>query len=145
LRDRKRRRLRAVVDTCVLVAGISAFKRREAGAIPSAVLLRDWIENGTFIWLVTEDILAEYKAILRHLGVRRRVIGTLINLLREEAETVRVSRSAELSPDPGDDAFCDCAEQGRADFVLTLNPADFPQEKLRARVIVPGSATVSLP
>jgi hypothetical protein len=114
LRDRKRRRLRAVVDTSVLVAGISAFKSRKAVTIPSAALLRDWIDSGVFVWLVTEDILAEYKAI-------------------------RVSRSAELSPDPGDDAFCDCAEQGRADLIFTLNPSDFPQERLRARVIVPGS------
>ena len=141
MRDRKRRRPRAVVDTCVLVAGVSAFKpQKKLVTIPSAVLLRGWIDNGNFVWLLTEDIVAEYKAILRHLGVRRRVIGTLINLVREEAEVVQVSRSAEISPDPGDNPFCDCAVEGRADYIFTLNPADFPQEKLRARVIVPGSS-----
>lgn len=141
MRDRKRRRPRAVIDTddtCVLVAGISAFKPRKV-VIPSAVLLREWVDSGSFVWLLTEDILAEYKAILGRLGVRRRVIGTLINLVREEAEMVHVSRSAELSPDPGDNPLCDCAEEGRADYIFTLNPADFPQEKLRARVVVPGS------
>ena len=140
MRDRKRRRPRAVVDTCVLVAGVSAFKpQKKLVTIPSAVLLRGWIDNGNFVWLLTEDILTEYKAILRHLGVRRRVIGTLINLVREEAEMVQVSRSAEISPDPGDNPFCACAVEGRADYIFTLNLADFPQEKLRARVIVPGS------
>jgi hypothetical protein len=78
LRDRKRRRPKAVVDTSVLVAGISAFKPRKVGAIPSVVLLRDWIDNGAFVWLVKEDILAEYKAILGHLGVRPRVAPSSI-------------------------------------------------------------------
>jgi hypothetical protein len=57
---------------------------------------------------------------------------------------IRVRRSAELSPDLGDDPFCDCAEQGRADLIFTLNPSDFPQQKLRARVVVPGSPLAAL-
>ena len=31
-----------------------------------------------------------------------------------------------------------CAEQGLAAFIATLNQKDFPQKKLRARVISPG-------
>jgi hypothetical protein len=30
------------------------------------------------------------------------------------------------------------AEEGDADFIVTLNPRDFPQRKLKARVIAPG-------
>jgi hypothetical protein len=40
------------------------------------------LENGTFVWLVTEDIVTEYKEVLARLGVRRNLIGTIINLLR---------------------------------------------------------------
>ena len=127
------------MDTSVLVAGIAGFKDREA-TNPSAILLREWVENGTFTWLVTEEILTEYKMVLARLRVRRNVIGGLINRLREEAETVQVRRSAEVSPDPDDDPFCDCAEEGRADFIVTLNPKDFPQRPLRAKVIAPGEA-----
>jgi hypothetical protein len=36
-------------------------------------------------------------------------------------------------PDPGDDPICVCAEEGGADFIVTLNPRDFPQGKLKAR------------
>jgi hypothetical protein len=46
--------------------------------------------------------------------------------------------SAEISPDPGDDPFCLCAEQGKADFIVTLNPKDFPQDRLKANVIAPN-------
>ena len=43
-----------------------------------------------------------------------------------------------LSPDPDDNAFCACAEQGRAAFIATLNKKHFPQENLTAKVISPG-------
>jgi hypothetical protein len=42
-----------------------------------------------------------------------------------------------FSPDPKDDPFCLCSEEGNADFIVTLNPKDFPQERLRAKVISP--------
>ena len=44
--------------------------------------------------------------------------------LREEAEFVAVSASPETSPDPGDDLLCACAETGKADFIVTLNPEE---------------------
>ena len=38
------------------------------------------------------------------------------------------------------EVFCACAEMGRADFLATLNLRDFPQDRLRARVVTPGEA-----
>lgn len=127
------------MDTSVLVAGISAFRSAEtARKSPSSALIREWVVGDTFTWLITREILAEYKEVLARLGVRRHIIGALINRLREEAEVVVVRRSAHLSPDPGDDPFCNCAEVGHADFIVTLNPRDFPQARLAAKVIAPG-------
>jgi predicted nucleic acid-binding protein len=51
-------------------------------------LLRDWLDRGTFTWIVSEEILDEYKAVLGRLKVRRETIGLLINLLRDEAELI---------------------------------------------------------
>jgi predicted nucleic acid-binding protein len=127
------------VDTSVLVAGIAGLRSPAiAPANPSAGLLRNWIEKNTFVWLVSDEILLEYKRVLARLGVRRPLIGNIINLLREEAEHVAVSIAPGISPDPGDDPFCACAELGRADFIVTLNPKDFPQELLSAHVVRPG-------
>jgi len=135
----KRKRPRGVVDTSALVAGIAGFKSGEiTPRNPSAKLLRDWIEGDTFVWLVSDEILVEYKRVLGRLGVRRSLIGKVINLLREEAEPVPASPLPNISPDPGDDPFCACAETGRADFIVTLNPRDFPQSLLSAHVIRPG-------
>jgi hypothetical protein len=67
-----------VVDTSVLVAGIAGFKSLE---VPlkncSAKLLRAWSERETFVWLITEEILLEYKHVLMRHGVRRSLIGEI--------------------------------------------------------------------
>ncbi len=134
----RNRERRGVVDTNVLVAGISGFRKPYVrGKNPSADLLYRWAEKGDFVWLATEEILDEYKEVLKRLGVRPNLIGTVINLIRERAEVVDFRASDEFSPDPKDDPFCRCSEEGNAQFILTLNPKDFPQERLRARVISP--------
>jgi predicted nucleic acid-binding protein len=128
-----------VLDTSVVIAGISAFKSSSvAGRNPGADVLREWVENGRFVWLVTPEILEEYKEVAKRLNVRPSVAGRLVNLLREEAEEVTVRKSVEISPDLGDNCFCACAEEGRGDFLVTLNPKDFPQEKLSAKVVSPA-------
>jgi predicted nucleic acid-binding protein len=135
----KRRKPRAVVDTSVLVAGVSGFREPYvAGKNPSADLLHRWAEKNNFVWLVNEDILDEYKEVLKRLHVRSSLIGKVVNLIRERAEEIEVRSSAEISPDPEDDAFCLCAEQGKASYVVTLNLKDFPQDRLRAKVLTPG-------
>jgi predicted nucleic acid-binding protein len=121
------------------VAGIAAFRQSGAQSpVPSAKFLRDWIENDTFLWLISETIMDEYKEILARLGVRPHHIGAALNLIRAQAEEVPDSAGGNISPDPDDEPFCACAEAGKADFIVTLNPADFPQHFLRARVILPS-------
>ena len=137
-REPKKRKWRVVIDTSVLVAGISGFKEAYApGRNPSADALYKWAEKHNFTWLVSADIFDEYKDVLRRLRVRSQLIGRVVNLIRERADEVRVRSSAEISPDPKDDPFCLCAEQGKADFIVTLNPKDFPQDRLKATVVSP--------
>jgi putative PIN family toxin of toxin-antitoxin system len=134
----KKRKRRVVVDTSVLVAGISGFRETYIpGKNPSADVLHKWAEEHNFIWLVSEDILDEYKEVLKRLRVRSHLIGRIVNLIRDRAEEVEVRYSVKISPDPGDDPFCLCAEQGKADFILTLNLKDFPQERLTMAVVLP--------
>ncbi len=128
---------RGVVDTSVLVAGVAGFKPNIQATNPSTQLLRTWLNDGHFTWLISADIIAEYKAVFARLGVRRQLVGRIINLLREEAEEIEVPKVAAVSPDPGDDPICACAEHGEADFIVTLNKKDFPQRQLSARVIAP--------
>ena len=136
-KDRKRKP-RAVVDTSVLVAGISGFREPfVSGRNPSADVLHEWAERNHFVWLITEDILDEYKEVLKRLRVRPYLIGKVINLIRERAEEIRTRSTVEISPDPEDDPFCLCSEQGKADFIVTLNPKDFPEDWLKAKIVPP--------
>lgn len=129
---------RGVVDTSVLVAGIAGFKTDKPATNPSAAFLRAWIEQDTFTWLISAAILDEYVEVLRRCGVRRALVGKVVNLLREAAVMVAPGRSIEAQPDPDDAPFWECAEAGEADFIVTLNKTDFPQAKLTAKVIEPS-------
>ena len=56
----KKQKSRGVVDTNVLVAGISGFRKPYVrGKNPSADVLYKWAEKGNFVWLVTEEFPQE--------------------------------------------------------------------------------------
>ena len=95
---RKRKR-RVVVDTSVLVVGISGFKETYLpGKNPSADVLHEWAEEHNFVWLISEEILDEYKEVLKGLRARSHPIGRLVNLIRDTTEDVKVCYSVEISP-----------------------------------------------
>lgn len=136
--SQKRRKSRGVVDTSVLVAGVAGMKDSvHESNVASAKFVQRWVEDRTFVYLITEEVLDEYREVLARLGVRRPLIGKIINTLRAKGELVKVGPTRNLSPDPDDNHICDCAEYGGADFIVTLNPKDFPQAALRAKVIGP--------
>jgi len=95
----KKRKQRAVVDTNVVVAGISGFRDQYvAGRIPSADLLHRWADEEHFVWLYSEDILAEYKEVLKRLHVRSAAIGALINFIRERENRSRFAPRPKYRP-----------------------------------------------
>jgi hypothetical protein len=121
------------------VAGVAGF-RPDPPRTPSAVLLRDWCQSPTFVPLVTDEILGEYLEVLTRSNVRG--AATIVSLIAEEAEHVRLTAQMSGLPHEADVSFAECAESGHADFLVTLNKTRFPQGRLSARVIVP---TESLP
>ena len=87
---------RGVVDTSVLVAGISEF-RDEPSDNPSAALIAAWAEAPPFVWLLTEEILSEYVEVLERLHVRS--ARTIVALIREQGQLVRSLRKIPDLPD----------------------------------------------
>ena len=71
-------------------------------------------------------------------GVHGAMIFRPTMFVRTAAQLVADVPGYGISPDPDDEPFCSCAEVGNADSIVTLNPSDFPQQKLRAHVIAPG-------
>jgi predicted nucleic acid-binding protein len=80
----------------VVAAGVAGFKAGVTPTNDSAKLIRDWIENDSFVWLVSADILDEYKAVLGRLRVRPALIGTVVNLLVEPLVRNRVSMRVDM-------------------------------------------------
>src|SRR5260370_18505840 len=87
----KKGKRRVVVDTNVLVAGISGFKGAYVPAkYPSADVLFRWADRENSIWLVTEEILDEYKEVLKRRNVRAALIGRFINLLPAHSDRITI-------------------------------------------------------
>ena len=126
---------RGVVDTSVLVASVAGF-RDDPPRTPSALLLRDWCDSPTFVWLITDQILEEYVEVLTRLNVRG--AARIVRLIAEEAEYVQATAEMSGFPHEPDVHFAECAESGNADFLVTLNKKHFPQDRLSARVIAPS-------
>lgn len=137
-RKARKRKARVVIDTRVLIAGISGLREPfVSGRNPNADTLAQWTERRNFVRLLTENILEEYKDVLKRLHVRPNLVGSLINLIRGRSDEIQVRASVQLSPDPKADPFCLCAEQGKADYIVTLNPKDFLQPCLKAKAVSP--------
>ena len=125
----RKRKQRAVVDTNVVVAGISGFRDQYiAGRIPSADLLHRWADEEHFVWLYSEDILAEYKEVLKRLQVRSAAIGALINFIRERGEPVEIRSSAEISPAPHRRCILYLCRGRKRRFHLHSQPKRLPAE-----------------
>ena len=66
-----------------MVEGISGFRDQYiAGRIPCADMLRRWADEEHFVWLYSEDILAEYKEVLKRLYGRSAAIGAFIRMAK---------------------------------------------------------------
>jgi len=116
----RKRRPRVVVDTSVLVAGISGFREPFVpGKNPSPDLRHSWAEKSNFVWLATEEVLDEYKEVLKRMPVRSHLIGTVINLIRERAEEIDVRLTAGISPGPKA-SCCGAATVGRSSAITAI-------------------------
>lgn len=116
-------KLRLVLDTNILVSGILSHRG------PCAAIL-DFILSHpqALIFLLTEEILAEYQRVLPRARFKLKAHDVLdfLNFLFEEGGFVDVSRTVHPSSiDPGDNKFIACAIQGKAAFLITGNLRHF--------------------
>jgi len=145
---RRRRLGRLVVDTSVVIRAARAFRQQPPEPnTPELRLILTWRDDPeVFTWLYTQEILTEYREILRRLKVPRNAAGRFINLLGQAGEEVTEPETGEFSPDPKDDPFYHCALGGDADYIITDNVRDFPpvRNRKRPRIIRPADAVAKL-
>ncbi len=124
--------LRLVVDTNVLV---------------SAALKPESLQRTVFLIAITKParlyvsrpILEEYSEVLArpelHIGKGARF--QLLDLLRNRSFTVSPLRRLEVTSDPDDNKFIECADAARADYLITGNRKHFPRFWKGTKVISP--------
>jgi putative PIN family toxin of toxin-antitoxin system len=114
--------LRLVLDTNVVI---------------SAALKQEGLQRTVFLlaiskparMYVSEAILAEYRMVLARpeLRIRKGLQLRFLDLVANRARLVSPTRLVSASSDPDDNKFLDCADEARADYLITGNLRHFPR------------------
>jgi putative PIN family toxin of toxin-antitoxin system len=122
--------LRLVIDTNIVVS--AALK---PDSLQRTVLLLA-ITKPTRLY-VSEAVIAEYREVLARpeLKIRKGLRQQVLQLIRSHSQTVKASRPLQITPDPDDNIFLECADAARADYLVTGNPRHFPKFWKKTKVI----------
>jgi putative PIN family toxin of toxin-antitoxin system len=122
--------LRLVIDTNVVV---------------SAGLKPDGLERTVFLlattkparWYVTNAIMEEYAVVLARpeLKIRKSLRLQFIQLLKNHAYSITPSQLPQITADPDDNIFLECADAARADYLVTGNLRHFPRFWKKTKII----------
>jgi putative PIN family toxin of toxin-antitoxin system len=113
--------LRLVLDTNVFV---------------SAALKPEGLQRTTFLlattkparFYVSAPILEEYAEVFSRpeLMIRRGLRLQLLQLIKNRSHMIVPSRRLDVTSDPDDNIFIECADAARADYLITGNQKHFP-------------------
>lgn len=113
--------LRLVLDTNVVV---SAALKPEG--LQRTALLLATTKPARFY--VSAPILEEYAEVLSRpeLMIRRGLRLQLLQLIKNRSHMIVPSRRLDVTSDPDDNIFIECADSARADYLITGNQKHFP-------------------
>ena len=122
--------LRLVIDTNVVV---SAALKPE-GLQRTVVLLA---MTKPALWYVSDAIVSEYAMVLARpeLKIRMSLRQQLLQLIKNHTRVVSPSRLAQVTSDPADNMFVECADAARADYLVTGNQRHFPKVWKNTKII----------
>jgi len=122
--------LRLVIDTNVVV---SAALKPE-GLQRTVVLLA---MTKPALWYVSDAIVSEYAMVLARpeLKIRRNLRHQLLQVIKHHTRVVSPARLAQVTSDPADNMFVECADAARADYLVTGNQRHFPKFWKKTKMI----------
>jgi len=122
--------LRLVIDTNVLIS--AALK---PAGLQRAVLLLAITKPARLY--VSRPILAEYRSVLvrPELRIRKGLRQQLLQLIKNHSYTVAPTRHLEITSDPDDNIFLECADAAGAGYFVTGNPRHFPRFWKKTKVV----------
>jgi uncharacterized protein len=124
--------LRLVIDTNVLIS--AAIK--PAGLQRTVLLLA--ITKPARLY-ISRPILDEYSEVLARpeLKIRRGLRQQLLHLIKNHCYTVTPTRRVQVTSDLDDNVFLECADEARADYLVTGNLKHSPRFWKKTKVITP--------
>jgi predicted nucleic acid-binding protein len=69
------------------------------------------------------------------LAIRKGIRQQLLQLVKNHSHIVTLSRRLEVSPDPDDNMFLECAVTARADYLITGDQRHFPRFWKKTKII----------
>jgi len=122
--------LRLVVDTNIVV---SAALKPE-GLQRTVILLA--ITKPARLYVSTA-IFAEYRDVLSRpeLQIRKGLRHQLLQMIKRRAHRVTPARRLQVTSDPADNIFLECADTARADYLVTGNTRHFPRFWKKTKII----------
>jgi putative PIN family toxin of toxin-antitoxin system len=122
--------LRLVLDTNIVV---------------SAALKPDGLQRTSLLLAITKParlylsgpILSEYRTVLARPGLRIRkgLRLQLLQIIKNRALLTSPSQSLQITADPADNIFLECADAARADYLVTGNQRHFPKFWKNTKII----------
>jgi putative PIN family toxin of toxin-antitoxin system len=130
--------LRLVIDTNVLIS--AALK--PTGLQRTVLLLATTTPARLY---VSNAIVEEYRDVLARpeLRIRRGLRLQLMQLLKNRSYTVAPTRRLDVTSDPDDNLFLECADAAGADYLITGNQRHFPKYWKKTKII-PAREFISL-
>ena len=124
--------MRVVLDTNILV---SALLNRHGN--PALVLTAAF--GGRFDLVISPEVLAEYDLVLPRPSFKFPAadVRETLSALRRIGRLVHPTRTVAAAAHEPDNRFLECAEAGRADFIVTGNTKHFPAKWGKTRIIRP--------
>lgn len=122
--------LRLVIDTNVV---ISAALKPEG--LQRTVLLLAMTKPAR--WYFSEAIMEEHGAVLARpeLRIRKGLQHQFLQLIANRARRITPSKLPQITSDPADNIFLECADAARADYLITGNQRHFPRFWKKTKVI----------
>jgi uncharacterized protein len=86
---------------------------------------------------VTDAIVAEYREVLSRseLRIRKGPRRQLLRWIADNSHPVLATRCLDVTLDPDDNIFLECADRARADYLVTGNPRDFPRFWKQTKIV----------
>ena len=109
----------------------------DTNVVASAALRPEGLQRTVFLlaltkpvqWYVSEQIIAEYAAVVARpeLKIRRGLRQQLLQLTKNHSRLLAGSSLPQVTTDPDDNIFLECADAARADYLVAGNPRHYPR------------------